>query len=128
MCILFQLHTFSAVHISGAYFVCAPFFIPRRAGIKCTPKAGQFPDIKCISLPSSFLPSFLYLFLISPKSAYTSWTPRQQAGKRKSAYTRRTPEEHHPPPKNAYTRQPRVLYKKYAYKAAADCEKVHTLG
>nr|DAZ57573.1 MAG TPA: hypothetical protein [Caudoviricetes sp.] len=27
-----------------------------------------------------------------------------------------------------HTSLPRVLYKKYVYKAAADCEKVHTLG
>nr|DAE14988.1 MAG TPA: hypothetical protein [Siphoviridae sp. ctf8W5] len=49
-------------------------------------------------------------------------------GKRKSAYTSRTPQRQPQRAKSAYTRQPRFVCKKYAYKAAADCEKVHTLG
>ena len=48
--------------------------------------------------------------------------------KRKSAYTRRTPKAKPQRAKSVHTSLPRVLYKKYAYKAAADCEKVHTLG
>ena len=47
---------------------------------------------------------------------------------RKSAYTRQTPGTEPQPPKSAYTRQPRFVCKKYVYKAAADCEKVHTLA
>nr|DAZ57574.1 MAG TPA: hypothetical protein [Caudoviricetes sp.] len=37
----------------------------------------------CISLPPSFLPSFLHFFSYFLKSAYTRRTPRQQTGKRK---------------------------------------------
>lgn len=47
---------------------------------------------------------------------------------RKSAYTSRTPQRQPQQAKSAYTRQPRVLYKKYAYKADTIQQKVHTLA
>lgn len=47
---------------------------------------------------------------------------------RKSAYTRRTPKPPPPRAKSVHTSLPRVLYKKYAYKADAIRQKVHTLA
>ena len=70
--------------------------------IKCIHSAGPFPDIKCISLPSSFLPSFLPFFSYFLKSAYTSRTPGTEPQ----------------PAKSVHTRPPRFVCKKYAYKAA----------
>ena len=47
---------------------------------------------------------------------------------RKSAYTSRTPKPPPPRAKSVHPRQPRVLYKKYAYKADTIQQKVHTLA
>ena len=71
---------------------------------------------------------FYICFLFLQKVHILAGHRCSRQGKRKSAYTRRTPGAEQQPAKSAYTRQPRFVYKKYAYKAAADCEKVHTLG
>ena len=42
-CILFQLHTFSLSYFRVHTLCVHPFSIPRRAGIKCTPKAAPPP-------------------------------------------------------------------------------------
>ena len=51
--------------------------------IKCIHYAARFSSVICISLPPSFLPSFLHFFSYFLKSAYTSRTLRQQGWKKK---------------------------------------------
>ncbi len=108
-CIKYELHTFSAVHISGCIlYVCTFFYTTERRHKMHT----QASPAACCRHKVHILPGHRC----------------SRQGKRKSAYTRRTPGAEQQPAKSAYTRQPRFVYKKYAYKAAADCEKVHTLG